>query len=123
MSARMQRDERGMSESLSWTVLLPLVMLCLLGFIQGAIWVHGRTVVTDAALAAAEAQSLKGARVGTANAVALDLAAEAGLGRIEVSAQQEQGLVTVEVAGVVSTFFGTDLLRVSARATRPVEES
>ncbi|MDN5565044.1 MAG: pilus assembly protein, partial [Luteococcus sp.] len=61
----MSTDERGLSESLQWAVLLPVVMLTVLGIIQSGIWLHGRSVAANAALAGAEAQALSGAGGGT----------------------------------------------------------
>ncbi len=47
-------SERGVSESTQWALLIPVVMLVVLGTIQAGIWLHARTVASQAAGAAAE---------------------------------------------------------------------
>lgn len=59
--AHKQGGERGMSESLQWAVLAPMIMLLLLGLIETGVWLHGRSIVQQAALTAAETQALVGA--------------------------------------------------------------
>ena len=46
-------SERGLADSLQWAVLVPALLGLVLGTIQTGIWLHGRTVASDAALAAA----------------------------------------------------------------------
>ncbi len=118
---RTPNHERGMSESVSWALLVPVIMLCLLGLIQGAIWVNGRTVATNAALAAAESQALLGAGSGDGERVALEIAVGGGLEGVTVGVTRSSGLVTVAVSGHVQSLVGGDLFSVQARASRPVE--
>ncbi len=54
------RTDRGLSESVQWTLLTATAVLLLLGGVQTAIVLHARAVVANAALAAAEARALRG---------------------------------------------------------------
>lgn len=116
-------NERGLSESVSWALLVPVIMLCVLGLIQGAIWANGRTVATNAALAGAEAQSLFGAGSSDGEWTARDVAVKGGLNNVVVDVAVAAGLVTVSVNGNVESFFGPDVLSVNGRASRPIEGS
>ncbi|MFZ2166444.1 MAG: TadE/TadG family type IV pilus assembly protein, partial [Propionibacteriaceae bacterium] len=52
--------ERGLSESLSWALIAPALLLVVLGIIEVAIWAHGRDVAGSAAAAGADVGSVRG---------------------------------------------------------------
>lgn len=116
----MSTDERGLSESLQWAVLMPLLMLAVLGIIQSGIWLHGRSVVANAALAGAEAQALSGAGGGTGARVAREVAERGGLRDVQVEVGGGRD-VAVTVSGRVDSFFTAGRSTVSARAEMPRE--
>lgn len=118
-------DERGVSESVAWAILTPLVLMVVLGIVQGAIWAHGRTVASNAAVAAAEAASLL-AGAGTERRAAAVAAGDAiarsgGLADVSVRLQPGGDAVTAVVTARTVTFFDLGQSRISARATRPLE--
>lgn len=116
------RDERGMSESVQWVVLLPLAMLLLLGAIQvGMLW-HGRNTVRQAAAAAAEAESAYRAAPGSGLHSAAQIAAAGGVSEVAVAVSRSGGLVEVEVTGAVPVLVDLGLGRVVQRASAPLEE-
>ena len=39
------RNQRGLSESVQWVMITPVLMLVVLGIIQLGLWGYGRTVV------------------------------------------------------------------------------
>ncbi|MFZ2261164.1 TadE-like protein [Luteococcus japonicus] len=116
----MSTDERGLSESLQWAVLLPVVMLTVLGIIQSGIWLHGRSVAANAALAGAEAQALSGAGGGTGARVAREVAEHGGLREVQVQVGGGRD-VSVAVTARVDTFFDLGRSRVIAHAEMPRE--
>lgn len=116
------RTERGMSESVQWAVLTPVVLLAILGLIQTGIWLHGRTAAANAALAGAEAQSLSGASGGAGERVARRVAEQAGLLDVQVNVGRGQREVSVEVSARVDSFFTVGQTRVHSRAVMPQEE-
>jgi len=50
-----RRSERGLSESVQFAVVWPLLVLLTLGIIQAGLWLHGRNVAQRAAVAAVDA--------------------------------------------------------------------
>ncbi|MEL4504766.1 TadE/TadG family type IV pilus assembly protein [Luteococcus sp. H138] len=114
-------DERGLSESVQWAVLMPLVLLAILGLIQSGIWLHGRSAAANAALAGAEAQALHHAAGGTGERVAREVAEGAGLLDVRVAVAAGPQEVSVEVTGRVDTFFVIGTTQVRSRAVMPQE--
>ena len=114
-------DERGMSESLQWSVLLPLVMLMILGLIQAGVVLHGRNVVASAALAAAEAQAVAGDGEQAALRVAHAMVDPDGvtLERVEVGGDADT--VNVRVVARIPVWFDLGLSRVESTASQPRE--
>lgn len=115
------RDERGLSDSVQWAVLVPLTMLLLLGALQvGMLW-HGRNTVHHAAAAAAEAESAYLAAPGTGHQSAVRIAAAGGLTDVAVRVTRGSGRVDVEVSATVPVLIDLGMGRVTQRATSPIE--
>lgn len=75
----MTRDERGLSESVQWAVLAPVLLMVLLGALQVALGWHARNVAFNAAAAAAEAEAAYGSRPGDGRAAAQGVLRAGGL--------------------------------------------
>lgn len=118
---RHRHHERGLSESMQLAVLLPLILLALLGTIQGGIWLHGRNAVTNAAIAAAQVQAMQGVGTGSAEGVATRIAEDAGLSAVTVHTGGGAETVTVTVVARVPLVFDIDREVVQATASRPRE--
>lgn len=112
---------RGMSESLQWTVLLPLVLFTVLGLIQGGIWLHGRTVASNAAIAAAEQAALLDGTVADAQSIAARVASQGGLTDVRVAVAQSATRASATVSGRMPTFVDLGQTLVSEESTRPRE--
>jgi Flp pilus assembly protein TadG len=117
----MARDERGLSESVQWAVLWPLLMLVTLGIIQAGIFLHGRNVAQRAATAAVDAA--RGSYGSTADAERLGatIAGSGGLRNISVRVQRTGTTVTADVSGYPPMIFDLDLGQINETAAAPLE--
>lgn len=115
------RDQRGFSDSIQWTILMPMVLLVIFGIIQVGLWAHGRTVAGNAAAAAAEEASLLHATSGAGAELGRRVAARGGLERLEVSVTVGATEVTATVSGRMPTFFDAGQTHVTQQVTRPRE--
>jgi Flp pilus assembly protein TadG len=117
----MARDERGLSESVQWAVLWPLLMLLTLGIIQAGIFLHSRNVAQRAATAAVDAA--RGSYGGAADAeqVGTTIATSGGLRSISVHVQRTGSTVTAHVSAYSPMIFDLDLGRINETAAAPLE--
>ncbi len=113
--------QRGLSNSVQWAVLFPLVMLCTLGVIQAGIWVHGRNVAIEAANTAADLSRGLGADDGSAQAAAQRVAAVGGLTDVNVSVVRGATRVDVTFTGRIPMFLDLGLGSITEHAHAPAE--
>lgn len=118
----MNRPDRGMSGSVQWAILVPVILLTVLGAIQVGLWAYGRTVASHAAIAAAEEAALLGASEADARALGTEIASGGGLTDIQVQLVVDAGTARVTVRGRMPTFVDLGQTRVSEQATRPREQ-
>lgn len=116
-----RRDERGLSESVQWAMLTPVLLFTLLGGLQVGLWWHGRNTVLHAAAAAAEAESALGAGRGAGSEAAASIARSGGLGGVEVSVRRTAVSIEVEVTGRIPLLVDLGMGRVTERASSPLE--
>lgn len=95
----MTRDERGVSESVQWAVLAPVLLLVLLGALQVALTWHARNVALNAAAAAAEAEAAYGARAGDGRTAAAAVLRTGGLDGANVVVAPQGAHVRATVRG------------------------
>lgn len=118
--------ERG-SASLELVVVFPVVLLLLLGGVQGALWYHARAVAVAAAQEGARAAALEGATAGAGQAAAAAFVQATGgadvLPGAQVVASRTATTASVTVAGRSLTVLAIPGVRleVSASASAPVE--
>lgn len=112
------KDERGLSESTQWALVLPALLAVVLGLVQTGVWLHGRTIASQAAGAAADAAAL-GRPIDEAAAA---IASRGGLIDVTIQTSQDGGTVTVTVSGRVPAFFDLGQGQVSGHAVVPLEE-
>ena len=117
----MVRDERGLSESVQWAVLWPLLMLLSLGIIQAGIFLHGRNVAQRAASATVDAARGSYGSAADAEQLGATIAGAGGLRNISVRVQRTASTVTAEVSANAPMIFDLDLGRISETAAAPVE--
>jgi len=119
--ARRRLTDRGLSESVQWTVLASTTVLLVIGAVQLAIVLHARSVVANASLAAAEARALFGASDRAAADTARAVASQSGITSVSISTTVAPALVTVTVTAPVPVLVGLGPREVSATATVPKE--
>lgn len=119
--ARRPSPERGASESLQWALLTPVLLLCILGLVQAGVVLHARNTVRHAAMAAAEAQALAGAREQDAAAVVHRMTQRSDVRQVVTTVHRVDGTVTVTVQGKVPLLLGVGSMDAAATATMPLE--
>lgn len=118
----MNRPDRGMSGSVQWAILVPVILLTVLGAIQVGLWAYGRTVASHAAIAAAEEAALLRASEADARALGTEIASGGGLTDIQVQLVVDANNARATVRGRMPTFVDLGQTRVSEQATRPREQ-
>lgn len=113
--------QRGMSESVQWAVLMPLLLFIVLGLIQGGIWLHGRTVASNAALATAEQAALLDSSTDEARELGQKIAAQGGLADVQVTVSRSSSEASATVTGRMPTFVDLGQTQVRQQAVRPRE--
>ncbi|HEY9290528.1 MAG TPA: TadE family protein [Microlunatus sp.] len=115
------RDQRGLSTSVQFAVLAPLLMLCTLGVIQAGVWLHGRNVAAQAADTAADVARSYRSDQSAARAAALRVAEVGGLQDIRLSVRRSPDTVRVELTAKAPLIFDIGQHRITEIATAPVE--
>lgn len=115
--------ERGISESVQWALVWPLVALAVISVVQTALVLQARSALTEAARAAARAHAVVGARPADALTAARAVVARSGVRDLRVAVREDAGLVRVEATGQAPSIVA-DLVapRLSAHAVEPREE-
>ncbi|MGA4507043.1 TadE/TadG family type IV pilus assembly protein [Propionibacteriaceae bacterium G1746] len=119
---RAHRD-RGLGQTVQWALLTPLLVMMMVGLVQGAVVLQARQAAKSAAMAGAEAESWHGSPRGTGAEVAQRAAAGSGLHDVTVTVTRQGGLARVTVTGRPDLFFDVGQGRVSATAVMPLEGS
>jgi Flp pilus assembly protein TadG len=117
----MARNERGLSESVQWAVLWPVLMLVTLGIIQAGIFLHGRNVAQRAATAAVDNARGSYGSVADAQLLATNIANSGGLKNISVRVQRTGMTVTADVSANAPMILDLRLGRIKETATAPLE--
>ena len=115
------RHERGLSESVQWAVLGAAVIGSLLALIDGALWLHGRSVAVAAVIDGASVASRWQASAGDGETAARATAAAGGLKNVAVTVSAQAASVDVAIDADVPSFIGWATPHVQAHATRPKE--
>lgn len=111
-------NERGLSESTQWALVLPTLLAVVLGLVQTGVWLYGRTVAGQAASAAADAAAM-GRPIEPA---ALSITGRGGLTGVTVQTSQRAGTVMVTVSGRVPVFLDIGQGQVSGQAIVGMEQ-
>ncbi|WP_434539620.1 TadE/TadG family type IV pilus assembly protein [Aestuariimicrobium sp. Y1814] len=119
---RRPHRERGLSQSVQWALLTPLVVLLIVGVVQAAAVLQARQVANSAALAGAEAEAWYQAPVGSGGEVARRSATGSGLRNVTVTSRRSGGMATVTVSGSADLFLDFGQGRVTSTAVMPLEE-
>ncbi len=116
-----RRDERGLSESVQFAVVWPVLMLVTLGILQAGLWLHGRNVAQRAAAAAVDTARGSTGSVAAAHEAATDLARSGGLGDVAVEVVRGATDVTATVTAASPLLLDLGLGRLQERAAAPLE--
>jgi Flp pilus assembly protein TadG len=117
----MGRDERGLSESVQWAILWPLLMLLTLGIIQAGIFLHGRNVAQRAATAAVDAARGSYGSAADAQHLGESIASSGGLRSISVRVQRTGTTATAEISADAPVIFDLGIGLISETAVAPLE--
>ena len=115
------RDQRGLSETVQWAVLWPLLLLVTLGIIQAGIYLHSRNVAQRAATLAVDTARGSFGTSDDARELAQDIARVGGLRQISVKVSRTATSVTVDVTGLAPTLVDIGVSRVHEVAAAPLE--
>ena len=117
------RDERGLSESVQWAILWPLLMLLTLGMIQAGIFLHGRNVAQRAATSAVDIARGSYGTAADARHLAETIARSGGLEHISVRVQRTGTTASADVSGNAPMIFDLGLGRITETATAPLKRA
>ena len=117
------RDERGLSESVQWAILWPLLMLLTLGIIQAGIFLHGRNVAQRAATSAVDIARGSYGTAADARHLAETIARSGGLEHVSVRVQRTGTTASADVSGNAPMIFDLGLGRITETATAPLERA
>ena len=115
------RDEHGLSESVQWAILWPLLMLVTLGIIQAGIFLHGRNVAQRAATGAVDVARGSYGTAADAQHIAEAIASSGGLKHLSVRVQRTGTTASADVSGDAPMIFDLSLGRITETATAPLE--
>jgi Flp pilus assembly protein TadG len=118
---KLPRTERGVSESVQYALIWPLIMLTTLGIIESGIWLHSRNAALRAAIAAADTARGTYSSSGNAEAVAQAIAQSGGLRQISVAVDRSPTSVTVVVNAQAALILDLGLGALTETASAPVE--
>jgi Flp pilus assembly protein TadG len=112
-------SQRGASESTQWAVLTPVLLLLILGLVQLGVWLHARTVASQAAATVADLSAN-----GDSDAVAAGrrVADAGGLEQIAITTEVRSGVVVVTVNARAPMFFDIGQGNITERAVLPLEQ-
>lgn len=114
-------DERGMSQSVSWAVLAPLVLGVILLAIAAGVHAHAKSAAQQAAMAGAERAAAVYGDCRQGVEVAKRLADRAGLKDVEIRFDENPSSVRLELIATTNSPLPGPLSRVEAQAFRPKE--
>ncbi len=119
----MRLDQRGLSGSLQWALLMPVVLLCLLGSIEWAISARGQSAANEAAWAGAEAVAVIRGSEARARSTALDVARRGGLHKVKADISCSATVCQVTVSGSVPSLIPLTRPPINATVSLPLEGS
>jgi hypothetical protein len=119
--ASLAHNQRGLSESVQWAVLWPLLLLVTLGIIQAGIYLHSRNVAQRAATVAVDAARGSFGTSDDARELGEDIARVGGLRQISVKISRSATSVRADVSGLAPTLVDIGVSHVHEVAAAPLE--
>jgi len=115
------RDQRGLSESVQFALVWPVLMLVTLGIIQAGVWLHARNVAQRAVTAAVDSARGSSGSASQAQELGADLARTGGLTDVSLSVSRGATSVTATVTADVPLILDLGLGRLQESASAPLE--
>ncbi len=119
----MTLNQRGLSGSLQWALLIPVVLLCLLGSIEWAMSARGQSAANEAAWTAAEAVAVIRGSKAQAKSAALDVARRGGLHDAATNISCSATTCRVTVSGTVPSLIPMTRPPITATVSLPLERT
>ena len=117
-----RRDERGLSESVQWALVWPVVMMAIAVAVQTVLVLQARSVAIEAARAAVHADAMLGSTPSNATRAASQVCAGSGVSQLHVHTDRHARIVRVDVDVQAARFFPAGrLTTVRAHAVAPKE--
>jgi hypothetical protein len=117
----LHHDERGLSESVQFALVWPVLMLVTLGILQAGIWLHARNVAHRVVVAAVDTARGSAGSVDAAHELGVDLARAGGLEDVALEVSRGPRSVTATVTGEAPVLVDLGLGRVQETVTAPLE--
>ena len=115
-------NDRGISSSVQWALIIPVVRRVIFAAIQASIYFYGHSAAHDAAASAAEQSSFLNGDIDQAKQTAMRIADQAGLRDCAVSITAESRKIDVDLDARVPIVGPDWLSSVHAHASRLKEE-
>lgn len=118
---RARGSDRGLTNSLQFTVIVPALMLATFGLIQAGLWLHARNVAAEAVTAAADVARNYDGDPAAGRQAAYRIAAVGGLTDVQLTISRQSREVSVTMVARPPVIFDLGLGRVTETATAPLE--
>lgn len=115
------QQQRGLSMSTSFAVIMPVLLLMIFGVIQGGIWWHGRRVAEQAVNTGADIARSHGGDTTHARQAARRVAASGGLHEVHISIHRSTDQVRVTMTGQTAMPLDLGWGSITETATAPTE--
>ena len=114
-------NERGVSESTQWAILVPVLLFLVLGLVQFGVLLYSRGVASQAAAAAADLRAVGSHQAQHARDVGQRIAESGGLMGTRITMDASGDLLVVTVSGRAPLFVDLGQGQVVERAVLPLE--
>lgn len=118
---RARGSDRGLTNSLQFTVIVPALMLATFGLIQAGLWLHAGNVAAEAVTAAADVARNYDGDPTAGRQAAYRIAAVGGLTDVQLTISRQPREVSVTMVARPPVIFDLGLGRVTETATAPLE--
>jgi hypothetical protein len=117
----LRRDQRGLSESVQFAVVWPVLLLVTLGILQAGIWLHARNVAERAASAAVDVARGSFGTPGEAQQLGVHLAQAGGLQEVSVVVSRGATAVSATLTARAPLLLDLGLGQLHESASAPLE--
>lgn len=116
-----RRDERGVSESVQFALVWPVLMLVTLGILQAGLWLHARNVAHRVVTAAVDTARGSAGTIAEAQELGADLAAAGGLSDVTLEVVRGSTTASATVTAEAPLVLDLGFARLHASASAPLE--